>query len=62
MSSLFGYACTWSFGGAVDTGSRKLFDAGFKKIIISEIVLANKKKKVGFPDKATLYDYMLKID
>lgn len=61
ISSVFGFACLWSFGAAVDTNSRKAFDVALKRTILSEIVMNNKKKKVGFPDKGTLYEYMLRI-
>lgn len=62
VSSIFGFACIWSFGACLDTNSRKIFDATFKRTILSEIVMTNKKKKVGFPEKGILYDYMFDIN
>lgn len=35
ISSLFGFACIWSFGAAVDGNSRKIFDACLKRTIMS---------------------------
>lgn len=61
VSSLFSFSCVWSFGASIDSNSRKIFDSTFKKTVIAEIILTNKKKKVGYPEKATLYDYLLKI-
>lgn len=62
VSSLFAFSFLWSFGAVVDTNSRKVFDSVLKKTILAEIVMTNKKKKVGYPEKGTLYEYVLNIN
>ena len=59
ISSLFAFSLIWSLGASVDTPGRKIFDITFKRTVMAEIIMNNKKRKVGYPDKATIYDYQL---
>jgi len=61
ISGIFIYAIVWSFGVAVDTTSRKLFDQSLKKIVIGDITTAKKKKTLSFPEKLTLFDYLFRV-
>jgi hypothetical protein len=61
ISGMFIYAVVWSFGVAVDTPSRKVFDQSFKRIIVGDITVAKKKKTASFPDKLTLFDYLFRV-
>ena len=64
--AMIGSICTfsfiWSFGACLETQSRKPFDSFLKRIIMSEIIMINKKRKLGNPEKTTLFDYLFRVD
>ena len=62
VSSLFVFSAVWSFGSSVDTTSRKSFDAALKRIVLAEVIMNNKKRKVGYPEKGTIFDYQLLVN
>ena len=62
ISSICTFSLVWSFGACLDTVSRKPFDISIKRIITGEILMSNKKRKVGYPDKGTLFDYNFRVD
>lgn len=61
ISSIFGFSCIWSFGACIESKFKRLFDHALKKTILAEIIMHNKKRKTGFPEKGLLYDYCFTV-
>lgn len=56
------FSTLWSFGGCLDTASRKPFDVFAKRVFSAEMSgEKNKKKKLALPEKGMLYDYGFRI-
>lgn len=62
INGIFIFSVIWSFGAAVDTPSRKIFDQALKRIMNGDITQGKKKKNVSFPEKMTLFDYLFRIN
>lgn len=62
INGIFIFSVIWSFGAAVDTPSRKIFDQALKRIMNGDITQGKKRKNVSFPEKMTLFDYLFRIN
>ena len=62
IGSICTFSFIWSFGACLETQSRKTFDSFLKRLIMSEIIMINKKRKLGNPEKTTLFDYLFRVD
>jgi dynein heavy chain len=63
IGSLYVFSLVWSFGGCLDTPSRKPFDIYAKKVLsIDMSTEKNKKKKLTLPEKGSLFDYGFRVN
>jgi dynein heavy chain len=60
LTSKFIFSLVWSLGGSLSTEHRKPFDTFLKRLLNGDFLSgSDKKKRLQFPDRATLYDFCL---
>ena len=63
VGSLYLFSLVWTFGGCLDSASRKPFDIYAKKIFAADLSTEKgKKKKLAITEKGSLFDYGFRMN